>query len=64
MNDEEAKELLGLCLIIAWLSLLKNCNFIHLGRLGVWIGGILTLVPFVSWFLVEILQEEMSGSVC
>ena len=62
MKDEEAKELLGLCLIIAWLSLLKNSNFIHLGKLGIGIGIILTILPFFSWILVEMLQENIMES--
>lgn len=61
MNAEEAKEIFGLCLVIAWLSLLRSYNFLHLKKIGLGFGIVLTIIPFVAWIFVEIYESKMEN---
>ncbi|ODM95205.1 Transmembrane protein [Orchesella cincta] len=51
MFMEEAKELLGLCLVIAWLSFLQNGTFLRFGKRGIYFGAFLTSLPILAWQL-------------
>lgn len=55
MMLEEAKELLGLCIITLWLGLMSHHNFLKVGvKVSVVLGLGISLAPIASWALVEI----------
>lgn len=64
MIMEEAKELLGLCLVIAWLSFVKNEGYLKLGRKGIIFGIAITGLPIVSWIIVEKVEEGRENQEC
>ncbi|CAL8134990.1 unnamed protein product [Orchesella dallaii] len=64
MYMEEAKELLGLCLVIAWLSFLQNGTFLRFGKKGIYFGAFLTSLPIFAWVLVEKFEGEMEYDQC
>lgn len=64
MMMEEAKELLGLCLVIAWLSFVKNESYLKLGRTGIIFGIAITGLPIVSWIIVEKVEEGRENQEC
>ncbi len=55
MMLEECKELLGLLIVILWLSLLIHDNFLRIKSpwLSILVGVILAILPLISWALVE-----------
>ena len=57
-GTEEAKELMGLCLVIAWLSLLRHNNYVLLGTTGIVTAATLTFAPLVAWVCVEMFESE------
>lgn len=58
MQAEEAKELIGLCLVVAWLSFVSNGNCFKFGLKGLLFGCALTALPIVSWVIVEKLEGD------
>lgn len=64
MDLEEAKELLGLCLVIAWLSFVNNGNFLRFGRRGIALGFGLAATPIMAWVIIEMLKDETNLQEC
>lgn len=54
MMLEEAKELLGLCWVLLWFSLLAYDNFLRIGaKVGVVFGVGLAMYPIIAWVFIK-----------
>ncbi|CAK6437654.1 unnamed protein product [Pipistrellus nathusii] len=60
-HEEEGRELFGLVLIVAWMSLCHSSSKNPIGgRIRVVVASITAVLPFIAWLYISITKEMQS----